>query len=331
MFTVTVSEKDGQQSTFNFDKPEIGIGRVKGNDIVLPKGNVSKRHSRIVVKDGKFIVIDLKSTNGTYVNGRKITSPQVIKSADKVYIGDFVLTVTGDPNSVGQNAPPPAVAPPGIQEMKPRPPSGLTPPPPAPLTPPPPQAAPIAPPPPQAAPITPPSPPLTPPPPARPSPSSSGALTPPPPAGLGNPTLQATPAISQPKRPTNSGLGRVSSSNLGATPPRPGGLGSSNGLSASSPSRPATPPRPQRPTGPSRPLTPPPPSSNTAPQPPSAPAPPTPVPAPPPVAPPDVAPARPIGQEMLSSLRTPGAGVIPPEPQFVSRFDQNLGVGKVLI
>lgn len=111
MFTVTVAEKEGQTEVLNFEKTEISIGRVKGNDIVLPKGNVSKRHSRIVIKDGKFIVVDLKSTNGTYVNGRKITSPQVIKSADKVYIGDFILSVTesageasvGSPSGVSES------------------------------------------------------------------------------------------------------------------------------------------------------------------------------------------------------------------------------------
>src|SRR5512143_1042359 len=77
----------------DFDKPEVTSGRVQGNDIILPKGNVSKRHSRIVLKDGKFIIVDLKSTNGTYVNGRKITSPLVLKDTDKIYIGDFILTV----------------------------------------------------------------------------------------------------------------------------------------------------------------------------------------------------------------------------------------------
>src|SRR6185369_14239140 len=76
-----------------FSKPEVTIGRVQGNDIVLPKGNVSKRHARIVLKDGKFIIVDLKSTNGTYVNGRKITSPLVVKDSDKIYIGDFIVGV----------------------------------------------------------------------------------------------------------------------------------------------------------------------------------------------------------------------------------------------
>src|SRR6185295_5524683 len=91
--TVVISEKGGEQRRVEFDKSEVTIGRVQGNDIILPKGNVSKRHSRIVLKDGKFIIVDIKSTNGTYVNGRKITSPLVIKPTDKIYIGDFILTV----------------------------------------------------------------------------------------------------------------------------------------------------------------------------------------------------------------------------------------------
>ncbi|MCZ7687083.1 MAG: FHA domain-containing protein [Sandaracinaceae bacterium] len=93
MFAVVITEKGGAQRRLDFDKNEVTIGRVQGNDIILPKGNVSKRHSRIVLKDNRFIVVDLKSTNGTYVNGRKITSPLVVKSGDKIYIGDFILTL----------------------------------------------------------------------------------------------------------------------------------------------------------------------------------------------------------------------------------------------
>ncbi len=93
MFAVIIHEKGGQPRRQEFTKSEVTIGRVQGNDIILPKQNVSKRHSRIVVKDGKFIIVDLKSTNGTYVNGRKIASPMVIKQSDKIYIGDFILSV----------------------------------------------------------------------------------------------------------------------------------------------------------------------------------------------------------------------------------------------
>lgn len=91
MFQLTINEKGGPSRQESFEKNEITIGRVQGNDVILPKGNISKRHSRIVLKDGKFIIVDLKSTNGTYVNGKKITAPQVIKSTDKIYIGDFTI------------------------------------------------------------------------------------------------------------------------------------------------------------------------------------------------------------------------------------------------
>src|SRR5688572_31711457 len=91
MFQLTINEKGGPSRQESFEKTEITIGRVQGNDVILPKGNISKRHSRIVLKDGKFIIVDLKSTNGTYVNGKKITAPQVIKATDKIYIGDYTL------------------------------------------------------------------------------------------------------------------------------------------------------------------------------------------------------------------------------------------------
>jgi pilus assembly protein CpaF len=97
MFTVVITEKEGAERRLTFSESEVTVGRVPGNDVVLPKGNVSKRHSRIVLKDNRFIVVDLKSTNGTYVNGRKITSPLVVKDGDKIYVGDFVLTLESDP------------------------------------------------------------------------------------------------------------------------------------------------------------------------------------------------------------------------------------------
>jgi pilus assembly protein CpaF len=62
---------------------------------MLPKGNVSKHHARLLFRDGRFIVTDLKSTNGTYVNGRKIAQATIVREGDKIYIGDFVLRLEG--------------------------------------------------------------------------------------------------------------------------------------------------------------------------------------------------------------------------------------------
>jgi len=93
MFLVTLEEKGGDTEQIEFEKNEITIGRLDGNDLVLAKGNVSKYHSKIVAKDGKFIVVDMKSTNGTFVNGKKIAGPMVLKPTDKVYIGDYIINV----------------------------------------------------------------------------------------------------------------------------------------------------------------------------------------------------------------------------------------------
>ena len=91
MFSIIISEKGGAERREAFDKNEINVGRVQGNDLMLPKGNVSKHHARLLFRDGRFIVTDLKSTNGTYVNGRKIAQATIVREGDKIYIGDFVL------------------------------------------------------------------------------------------------------------------------------------------------------------------------------------------------------------------------------------------------
>jgi pilus assembly protein CpaF len=102
VFSIIISEKGGAERRETFDKNEINVGRVQGNDLMLPKGNVSKHHARLLFRDGRFIVTDLKSTNGTYVNGRKIAQATIVREGDKIYIGDFVLRL--ETNGAGAEA-----------------------------------------------------------------------------------------------------------------------------------------------------------------------------------------------------------------------------------
>src|SRR4029450_9756163 len=76
-----------------FEASEISVGRVQGNDLMLPKGNVSKRLARLLYRDRRFIVTALNSTNGTYVNRRRITQATIVREGDRIYIGDFVLRI----------------------------------------------------------------------------------------------------------------------------------------------------------------------------------------------------------------------------------------------
>ena len=94
MVNLSLTEKGGSTNELSFDKNEVTVGRVRGNDIVLPKGNVSKHHCRLFVRSGDILVEDLRSTNGTYVNGRKIAEPTSVVLSDKVFVGDFIIRLT---------------------------------------------------------------------------------------------------------------------------------------------------------------------------------------------------------------------------------------------
>ena len=105
MFAITIRERSGQVYTFHFDKPEVLIGRVKGNDVILPKQNISKRHALVRVNGPRFVIEDFGSTNGTYVNGHRITGAVEIGADDKVYLGDFVMNFVDLSNADLSSAP----------------------------------------------------------------------------------------------------------------------------------------------------------------------------------------------------------------------------------
>ncbi|MCL2824019.1 MAG: FHA domain-containing protein, partial [Polyangiaceae bacterium] len=113
MFAIIITEKGGNERREVFDRTEINVGRVQGNELMLPKGNVSKHHARLLSRDGRFIVTDLKSTNGTYVNGRRITQATIVREGDKIYVGDFILRLESPPQQ--GSSPPPLVVPAGAQ------------------------------------------------------------------------------------------------------------------------------------------------------------------------------------------------------------------------
>src|SRR5437773_9856948 len=82
--------------TFN-GKKELSIGRSEGNDIKLDGLQISNRHARLLKSGGEIVIDDFGSTNGVYVNGRRV-SRQTVTAADAVQIGSFVLRVDASGN-----------------------------------------------------------------------------------------------------------------------------------------------------------------------------------------------------------------------------------------
>jgi pSer/pThr/pTyr-binding forkhead associated (FHA) protein len=70
---------------------EILIGRAANSNVIIEDTYASQQHARIYPGNGAYCVEDLGSTNGTYVNGRKISYPLELRLGDRIKIGKTVF------------------------------------------------------------------------------------------------------------------------------------------------------------------------------------------------------------------------------------------------
>lgn len=74
------------------------IGRTPGNDVILPHDKISRRHALIHAQEhGRFCFVDLGSSNGSYINGRRVIQPVILKDQDQIDLGPARL-VYRDPS-----------------------------------------------------------------------------------------------------------------------------------------------------------------------------------------------------------------------------------------
>ncbi len=84
--------------------PVANIGRAEYNDIVLPDGSVSTAHAKLQRREGIWVLVDLDSTNGTSVDGHRVTGEAPLSPGAVVLIGDVELLF--EPTDDGVEAPP---------------------------------------------------------------------------------------------------------------------------------------------------------------------------------------------------------------------------------
>jgi pSer/pThr/pTyr-binding forkhead associated (FHA) protein len=70
---------------------EVTVGRAAGCHVTIDDTYASQLHARVFMRDGQVFVEDLGSTNGTYLNRRKVTGPMQLQRGDKLQIGNTVL------------------------------------------------------------------------------------------------------------------------------------------------------------------------------------------------------------------------------------------------
>ena len=113
---VIVQDPEAGGRDLAIDKAEVVLGKHAECDVVLANSKVSRRHARIAVANGGFVIEDLQSTNGTFVNGERVTGPRPFEARDEIKIGDYVIRV--EPKAAPAAEKPKAAAKPPAEPAK---------------------------------------------------------------------------------------------------------------------------------------------------------------------------------------------------------------------
>ncbi len=92
--TRVVVVKSDSQAGFDFNVADAQVlGRSPQADIILEDPYASEFHLRLTAREGRLVLADLGSTNGTYVNGRRVTAPVDLSRGDAIQVGKTVMEV----------------------------------------------------------------------------------------------------------------------------------------------------------------------------------------------------------------------------------------------
>ena len=92
MFRIILKFNSTVLKELKIDQDEIIIGRDSGNDVQIDNVAVSREHARIIRGPNYYLIEDLNSTNGTFVNGKKINK-KYLQEVDEISIGKHSLQI----------------------------------------------------------------------------------------------------------------------------------------------------------------------------------------------------------------------------------------------
>lgn len=109
-FQLTMRSGPTPGETYPLQADELLLGRDLANDIPIGQPEVSRRHARFFKDGGDIFIEDLGSTNGTFINGTRISSPQQLRPGDAIMVGEnIVLVFERAPLDVEEQLPPVSV------------------------------------------------------------------------------------------------------------------------------------------------------------------------------------------------------------------------------
>lgn len=96
MHKLVISDDEGRTTVVPLVRDELTIGRKEGNAVRLTERNVSRRHARIRRDGDGFIVEDLDSYNGVFLNDERIQGQARLRPGDRLRIGDYRFALDAD-------------------------------------------------------------------------------------------------------------------------------------------------------------------------------------------------------------------------------------------
>ncbi len=99
--SLVMVKADGTTREIQVDREQVLIGRDEGCRVRVPLPSVSRKHCEIKVDDGELVVNDLGSSNGTYVNGKRVKKTE-LAPGDLLCVGPvvFVVRIDGHPKNI---------------------------------------------------------------------------------------------------------------------------------------------------------------------------------------------------------------------------------------
>ena len=95
MSALAIRTPDGRTHLIALERDSYRLGRSRGNELCYPDVmGVSREHLVLERKGASWIVRDLGSTNGIYVNGKRALEPYTLRPNDRVLVGQLELTYT---------------------------------------------------------------------------------------------------------------------------------------------------------------------------------------------------------------------------------------------
>jgi pSer/pThr/pTyr-binding forkhead associated (FHA) protein len=103
MWKLTIEDDEGTKIPLPLFRDEYTIGRSEENTIRLTERNISRRHGSLRRKDSDWVLCDLSSYNGLYINGMRVASEAQLTHGDVIQLGDYRIEVVDE--SLVENTP----------------------------------------------------------------------------------------------------------------------------------------------------------------------------------------------------------------------------------